>query len=331
MNSAKYLIDRLKNKDTKIDDMIKLLNLNGAEQNLLFNVSHDICNCFKRGVYIRGVIEISNICNNSCKYCSMSRTNSKLERYYIRLDRIKQIVKSASEQGIRVFHIASGENDKYTDEGLIELIDYIYSLNCKAILVLGRKSNSFLDKASLNREITYISKFETSNPWLYNEYNDKNGSLDMRLEFLNTLIKKGFLIGTGNIVGLPFQTDLDLVNDLIVIKKLKPKQASTSRFISSKYSEYSNFYSGNIVKTLNFLAILRLILGSEAIIPTNSSLGDYKWEALKFGANLISINLTLEKYYKNYIIYNEKLRLKQSIDEVEKKLQDLGYRAIYEF
>lgn len=331
MDSVKLLIDRLENNDIRVEDLIKLLNLKGTEKNLLFNAAKDIYNCNKQGVYVRGVIEISNICNNSCKYCSMSRKNNKLERYFISLDNIKQIVASAAEQGIKVFHISSGENDKYKDEELVELVDFIYSLNCKAILVLGKKSNSFLDKVAFKRDITFISKFETSNSWLYDEYNDKNGSLDMRLEYLNTLVKKGFSIGTGNIVGLPFQTDLDLAKDLILLKKINPKQASTSRFISNEYSEYSNFNSGHLEKTLNFVALLRLMLGQDIIIPTNSSLGEYKWDALKFGANLISINLTSEEYYKNYVIYNDTLRLKQSIDEVEKRLQDLGYYAIYKF
>ena len=36
---------------------------------------------FGRNVYLRGLVEISNICKNDCLYCGIRRSNKTVDRY----------------------------------------------------------------------------------------------------------------------------------------------------------------------------------------------------------------------------------------------------------
>ena len=48
----------------------------------LFKTANEVRKTFKGdGVHLRGLIEFSNICKCSCKYCGLRKDNSKIERY----------------------------------------------------------------------------------------------------------------------------------------------------------------------------------------------------------------------------------------------------------
>jgi len=312
-------------------DLQYLLNVGGENQKILFELSNlRKESFFGNRIMIRGVIEISNICRNKCNYCAMSKTNNSLNRYSMTQNEILEAINFGIENNIRTFHISSGDNDIYTEYQTIELIKYIKNKNCQVVLVMGQKNINHLKNLFKEGLDGYISKFETSSQWLYNEYNDKNKNLEERLFYIKTLQNIGFKVGTGNIVGLPFQSDDVLVNDLLMLKKLSTDFASTSTFIPNKYSKYKNFKHGDMQKSLNFIALMRLMLREDVIIPTNSSIGDdERKKALDIGANLISINLTPENYLNNYIIYDNEKRKKANFSEI-KKLSE-KYDVVYTF
>ncbi len=262
----------------------------------------------------------------------MNASNTSIKRYVLEYDEFVRSVDCGINMGIRVFHLSSGENTVLEEKLLCKMITYIKEKGCKVILVVGNKPYRILEQYKNTGADTFISKFETSNSWLYNEYNNKNGNLELRLNYLKKLRDIGFLIGTGNIIGLPFQRDSVLLNDLLLLKKINPSQASTSRFVSSKYSAYSNFESGSINKTKNFIALMRIMLNDETIIPTNSSIGKVeKYEMLLGGANLLSINLTPDDKYKNYVIYNDETRCKLIVSEYIERLNEMGLELEYIF
>ena len=117
-----------------------------------------------------------------------------------------------------------------------------------------------------------------------------------------------------------------LVEDLALLKEICPDQASTSNYIPSGESEYSIYKlkKNAAENTLLFILLMRLVLPDRTIIPTNSSLGEGgKEKALRSGANLVSINLTPEKYLNDYVIYDRSRRKKGSLDD----LYELAYRT----
>lgn len=331
--SFKKSINALLLGKPSIEDLVYLLNVKGIEQDeLLLLSNNDVRQTFNDSVLVRGVIELSNICYNDCKYCSMAKYNSAIKRYFLPKKLIIKTIDQAYENGIRIFHLSSGENDIYDIKDICGVVSYIRAKGGFVILVLGMKKIEDLKKLYMAGAETYISKFETSNPWLYCEINDKNTSLELRIEYLNKLKNIGFKIGTGNIVGLPFTNDYSLANDLLLTKYIAPNNASTSCFRRNQYSSFQNYHDGSYNKTLNYIAIMRLLLKETTIIPTNSSLGDdLKIRALKGGANLISINLTPEEYYKDYIIYNDDTRCRNSIANTIKLLEKSGLSAKFTY
>lgn len=300
------------NKET----IINLLNCNGKIQNQLFDNAKKIKEkFFKNEIIRRGVIEISNFCNNSCNYCSMSKQNDKLIRYAIPTDIILKVINEQIKNGFRVFHIVSGETNKIDIDTLKRIVECLTKNGCKTILVTGYRPKEELQQLYDLGARYYIAKFEISNENKYEILNNKSGNLKNRLKLLYDLKDIGYNIGTGNIIGLPYQDDNDLYHDLMLIKEIKPCFASTSVFVPNKNTKYESYEKGSINKTLNYIALMRIILDYPVIIPTNSSLEQDKYTALLKGANLVSINLTPNSYRNKYMLYDMK---RNDIKEINK-------------
>ena len=64
---------------------------------------------YKNHVYIRGLIEISNICRNDCYYCGIRRSNTACERYRLTKQQILGCCREGYELGFRTFVMQGGE------------------------------------------------------------------------------------------------------------------------------------------------------------------------------------------------------------------------------
>ena len=70
-----------------------------------------------------------------------------------------------------------------------------------------------------------LLRFETSNAALY-EAMHSGRKLAPRVRLIKQLIKHGFIVATGFIIGLPGSTQQDLINDILLTKSLKPEMYS---------------------------------------------------------------------------------------------------------
>ena len=70
-------------------------------------------------IFIRGLIEISNICKNDCYYCGIRRSNKAVDRYRLTEDEILGCVDSGYELGFRTFVMQGGEDSAFTDSLLV--------------------------------------------------------------------------------------------------------------------------------------------------------------------------------------------------------------------
>ena len=61
-------------------------------------------------VYIRGLIEISNICKNDCLYCGIRRSNKECERYRLTPEEIFECCEEGYSLGFRTFVLQGGED-----------------------------------------------------------------------------------------------------------------------------------------------------------------------------------------------------------------------------
>jgi biotin synthase len=247
-----------------------------------------------REVEVRSVIEISNLCHQACNFCGIS-VHSKIKPYTINYVQFIEIVAMLYSKGRRVILIQSGENrsPKYIDfvsrcvRGVRQKFRDMIIMLCLGNL--SYRQYHMLKDAGADR---YILKFETSNPKLYKMIKPGD-TLLARIKCLEHLIKIGFEVSSGNMVGLPNQTINDLVSDLFFISRFNLTMVSTTAFIPGSSSHYYNKPMGDLNLTLNAMALMR-IMYPWALIPSTSSLEkagrDGQYLGLMAGANTVTIH-----------------------------------------
>ncbi len=247
-----------------------------------------------RNVEVRSVIEISNVCRQSCRYCGMNR-RSKRKRYTITRDELLSIVSNIYSKGRRVILLQSGENDsrKYIDfvSGCVEAVKHRFS-DLTIVLCMGNLKHAQYRQLRESGADRYILKFETSSPGLYEKIKPGD-SLQERIDCLNDLLELHYQVGTGNMIGLPDQTLQDLVDDLLFMSRFQLSMMSSTVFIPGEDSDYRENPPGDVDTVLNFMALMR-IMNPGVLIPATSSLekgrtgGQY--EGLAAGANAVTVH-----------------------------------------
>lgn len=283
----------------------------GEEQDKMFALARERRDAVwpARQVETRSVIELSNVCQQSCNYCSMAK-ESKLKRYVIKIEPLMEQVDFLYERGRRVILLQSGENDsdKFVD----------YAAKCcteikrrhpdlEIILCLGNLSHEQYVRLKGAGADRYILKFESSSPALYNTWKPSD-TLDQRLACLQDLVDIGFKVGTGNMVGMPGQSLDDVIDDLLLLGKYNLSMMSCTVFIPGEMCNYSNQPMGDVEIALNQMALMR-IMYPKRLMPTTSCLERGKpggqLKGLMAGANTVTIHDgTPEEFKKLFPIYS---------------------------
>lgn len=300
-----------------IKKYIEKLNYTGAE---MLNLRDEAVNVRRKVVgdklFIRGSLEYSNICSNSCAFCGMAETNKSLARYELSFDEVKSAIEVAKSYGITQLHIVSGENKDINIEKMCMIVEYAVSEGLAVTLVLGELEKEMYESLYRAGARRYILKFESSNANVYNA--SKGGkSLYERIGNLLLLRDIGYKVGTGIISGLPGTTDRDLARDLMVLKRISPDMASVSVFSPNESSLFCAEKSGNVAKTLNFVALMRSVLSTTEIITCSSSFApNFRFDALNAGANLLSLHITPKAVAKDFSMYTDKNRVMTQYDYI---------------
>jgi len=77
---------------------------------------------YGKTVYIRGLIEVSNICRNDCYYCGIRKSNALCDRYRLTPDQILSCCAEGYTLGFRTFVLQGGEDGAFTDRRLTDLL-----------------------------------------------------------------------------------------------------------------------------------------------------------------------------------------------------------------
>ncbi|MDP2940343.1 MAG: [FeFe] hydrogenase H-cluster radical SAM maturase HydE [Candidatus Omnitrophota bacterium] len=282
---------------------------------------------------VHGIIEFSNYCRNDCLYCGLRKSNSSLSRYRMSPDEIIAAVElSAKELGFKALVLQSGEDLYYDDDMLVGIIKGILKKNAVFLsLSIGEKDIVTYKKLYEAGARGLLLRFETSNPSLYSKMRP-GFFLENRLELIKQLRKMGFLIMTGFLIGLPQQSEQDILKDIEQTHSLGADMFSFGPFIPHPQTPLENSVSPSLGLVLNTIAQAR-ILNPEAKILVTTSLETLDKEngarlGLLSGGNSLMINLTPEKYRKLYEIYPNRagidLDLKKRINQVVELLHSLG-------
>ena len=65
---------------------------------------------YGKKVFIRGLIEISNICKNDCYYCGIRKSNAHCVRYRLTHEEILECCEEGYNLGFRTFVLQGGED-----------------------------------------------------------------------------------------------------------------------------------------------------------------------------------------------------------------------------
>ncbi len=292
---------------------------------------------YGKDVYIRGLIEFTNYCKNDCYYCGIRCSNKNAVRYRLKKEDILECCREGYDLGFRTFVLQGGEDPHFTDERMVDIIKSIRNEfpDCAITLSVGEKSyESYLSyfNAGANR---FLLRHETAESDHYNKLHPEYMKLETRKKCLFDLKKIGYQVGSGFMIGSPFQTMDNIISDLEFLYEFQPDMIGIGPYIVHKETPFREYESGSVEMTVRLIAILRHMF-PYALIPATTALGTLHPEGremgLKAGANVVMPNLSPRAYRKLYDLYENKLstgeEAAQSRAALEKKVANAGYKVV---
>lgn len=288
-------------------------------------------------VYIRGLIEISNVCKNDCLYCGIRRGNKNCDRYRLTDEQILSCCDEGYKLGFRTFVLQGGEDPYFSDDKICFLVREIkrrYS-DCAVTLSLGEKSFESYKRLFDSGADRYLLRHETADDEHYGKLHPAELSFKNRIECLKNLKKIGFQTGCGFMVGSPHQTNLNLAKDLKFIEEFKPEMCGIGPFVPHKDTCFKDEKSGTVELTCYLLSIVRLI-NPNILLPSTTALGSIdpigREKGILSGANVVMPNLSPFEVRKKYELYNNKLfggaEAAANVEELKKRMDSIGYRIV---
>ncbi len=332
------LLEELYEKGDLADDKLVCIldNLDPESTEKLFELSRKRREeYYKEFVYMRGLIEFTNYCKQNCAYCGIRGKNDKVDRYRLSKEDILDCCAEGYRLGYRTFVMQGGEDPLYTDEVLIDLVKEIKAKYPDTAITLSvgertKESYAALKEAGADR---YLLRHETANKDLYEQIHP-GMSFENRQQCLQYIKEVGFQVGAGFMVGLPGQTNANLVEDLRFLKDLQPHMIGIGPFIPHEDTPLGHHTGGTVEKTLIMVAMTRLML-PHTLLPSTTALGTLdptgREKALKAGANVVMPNLSPTAVREKYELYKDKICTGDEAAHcrgcIERRINSTGYRV----
>ena len=319
------------------DDLIYLMKLTKQDDlNKLYEKAYSIKEKYVgKKAYYRGLIEFSNKCIKNCYYCGIRSGNESVERFDMTGDEIIKMAKWAYENNYGSVTLQSGERqDKNFEKFVKDMIRDIKEVSDGKLgltLCLGEQTEDIYREWFEAGGHRYLLRIETTNEELYKVIHPDNDihSFQKRVDCLKTLKKIGYQVGTGVMIGLPEQTEEDLVNDILFFEKMDIDMIGMGPYVVHKDTPMGKDVIENNLNTeeekykrfvlgLKMVAITRLYLKDvniaattalQALNPLGRELG------LKAGANILMPIITIEEHREKYQLYDNKPCIDDNAEE----------------
>lgn len=285
---------------------------------------------FGNKVYIRGIVEFSNVCKNDCYYCGIRASNRNALRYRLTEEEILSCCAEGYGHGFRTFVLQSGEDYAvYPPERLAGIVRAIKSAHpdCAVTLSVGELE---YDALKLLREAgadRYLLRHETADREHYSKLHPGKMSFDHRMKCLRDLKSLGFQTGAGIMVGSPYQTNACLAKDMLFLAEFQPEMIGIGPFLPHKDTPFRDKPKGSYELTLFLLSLCRLML-PRVLLPATTALGtirpDGREQGILSGANVIMPNLSPEAVRKKYMLYDGK-ETGETVASVRARMERIGY------
>lgn len=332
------LIEKLKNERSLSDEEFKLLLESNSYDEVLYRAADEKRkSIYGNEVYIRGLIEFTNYCRNNCYYCGIRRDNKNAERYRLTKAEILSCCNEGYRLGIRTFVLQGGEDGYYTDEILCDIVSEIHGRfpDCAITLSIGEKSKKSYQNLFDAGASRYLLRHETADEVHYQKLHPDNMSLRKRKQCLYDLKEIGYQVGSGFLVGSPYQRTEFLIEDLRFLQKLGPDMMGIGPYITHTDTPFASFENGTMELTLRLISILRLMF-PYALIPSTTALGTIDSQGrelgLKAGANVVMPNLSPVGVRKLYSLYENKICTGEEAAQcrgcLERRVASAGYKIV---
>ncbi len=292
---------------------------------------------YGKDVYIRGLIEFTNYCKNDCFYCGIRKSNMDASRYRLTKEDVLICCEKGYELGFRTFVLQGGEDGYFTDDRVEEIVAAIRENHpdCAITLSLGERPFESYERfynAGANR---YLLRHETSNPDHYSQLHPAILSSEERKQCLWNLKKIGYQVGTGFMVGSPYQTAEHLAEDMIFIKELNPQMIGIGPFVPHHKTPFAKEPGGTLELTLYMLGLLRLMV-PKVLLPATTALGTIDPNGRELGilagANVVMPNLSPENVREKYLLYDNKIctgdEAAESLENLKVRMKNIGYEVV---
>ncbi len=331
-------IEKILTQDTfSKEDLVMLLSADEEARKLVFAKGEEVRQKYVGNkVYYRGLIEFSNLCGKNCYYCGIRAGNKKTHRYEVTEQEVLEAARYAWENKFGSIVIQAGERSgtRYTQrmERIVRMVKQMSNGELGITLSLGEQSEETYRRWFEAGAHRYLLRIEVSNPKLYPKYHPENKkhTYQERLDALYRLRKVGYQVGTGVMIGLPFQTVEDLADDLLFFQKHDIDMIGMGPYIEHEETPMFKYKDKLIPKmerfylSLKMVAVLRILMKDINIAATTAMqaidpMGREK--SIKVGANIIMPNLTPTKYREDYLLYEDKPCTDEDAEECKRCLE----------
>lgn len=332
-------------------DLVTLLAADGDDRQLIYAKAAEVkAKYIGNKVYLRGLVEYSNKCRKNCYYCGIRLGNTKVNRYTVDDDEVVQAAKYIKQLGYGSMVLQSGELMTPSFVDTIErLLLRIHAETDNALgitLSMGEQTEDTYRRWFNAGAKRYLLRIESSTKELYYKLhpNDDTHSYDIRLQALHTLRKVGYQVGSGVMIGLPFQTLDHLANDLLFLQNLDVDMVGMGPYIEHsdtplyQYRHLLPSVEQRLDLSLKMVAILRIMMKDINIAATTALQtlrADAREQAIVVGANIIMPNVTPQSFREQYFLYQNKTVVKDDAFTYHEQLEqaikaidcEIGYNA----
>ena len=339
METFKHIIDTIQATQNITYEQLDyvLTHIDEEKAEYLYQKAREVSEpIFHKAVYLRGLIEFTNICKNDCYYCGIRCSNSNAERYRLTKEQILSCCEIGAKLGFKTFVLQGGEDPYYTDDKICDIVRSIKNAHpdCAVTLSIGEKSYESYKKFYDAGADRYLLRHETANEEHYAQLHPANLSGAHRKQCLRDLKAIGFQIGCGIMVGTPGQTIRHIYEDFAFMKELQPHMIGIGPFIPHKDTPFRDEPMGSVPLTIHLLALLRLVF-PKALLPATTALGTAdplgREKGILASANVMLPNLSPVNVREKYMLYDGKICTGDEAAEchrcMELRVQKIGYHV----
>lgn len=319
-------------------EIIELLKFRGKEQRDFHKKASAVRkDAVSDKVYLRGLIEFSNICANDCLYCGIRKSNTNLRRYELSPDEILTSADEAAEAGLTSIVLQSGER---RDRDFTSHLSYSLKLikqkhpRMSITLSVGEQEKRIYEEFYEHGATRYLLRIETSSENHYRKLHPESMSFENRVQCLRDLRDIGFQVGTGVMVNSPYQTLENLADDIFFFTTLDIDMCGMGPYIphsSTPFAGMEYLPEESLNLGLNMIAVLRTVMpyiniaattALETLTPDGRELG------LLAGANVIMPQFSPFASRSDYALYDNKPQgvreCREFLNSVKERIKALG-------